>query len=126
MPRAAHRSHRADVCLAKLAERFGDRFVTARPVLEAHGHGEGGHESHPPDAVVYAQTVEEIAFLLALCSDHLIPVVAFGAGTSLEGQVQATSGGVCLDLSRMNAVLEVNPDDLDCRVEAGVTREQLN
>src|SRR3954468_25011625 len=108
MPRAAHRSHRADVCLAKLAERFGDRFVTARPVLEAHGHGEGGHESHPPDAAVYAQTVEVIACLLAWRSQHLIPVEAFGAGTSREGQVQGPSGGGWLDPSRMNSGREVN------------------
>ena len=80
----------------------------------------------PPDAVVYARSTEDVAAIVGLCAEHRIPVIPYGVGTSLEGQVQAINGGVSLDLSQMDRVLAINPDDLDCRVEAGVTREALN
>lgn len=112
--------------LSRLRPAFGDRLVTARAVREQHGHGEGLREPMPPDAVVFAQSNEEVAAVVRACRDEDIPVIAFGTGTSLEGHVQALYGGICIDLMRMNRVLEVNSEDLDCCVQAGVTREQLN
>ena len=112
--------------LSRFAARFEDRLVTSRAVREAHGRGEGVHELMPPDAVVFAESNEDVAFVLQNCSTLGVPVIPFGAGTSLEGQVQAVHGGLSLDLSRMNRILAVNAADLDCRVQAGVTREDLN
>jgi D-lactate dehydrogenase (cytochrome) len=80
----------------------------------------------PPDAVAFARSTEELSRIVAICARHRTPVIAFGAGTSLEGHVAAPFGGVCVDLSQMNEVLAVRVEDLDCTVQAGVTREQLN
>jgi D-lactate dehydrogenase (cytochrome) len=79
-----------------------------------------------PDAVAFAETTEEVSRLLALCHAERVPVVPWGAGTSLEGHVTPVRGGITVDLSRMTAVLDVSQPDMDCRVQAGVTREQLN
>jgi D-lactate dehydrogenase (cytochrome) len=110
----------------QLTGTYGERAVVSRAVREQHGHGEGMADSAPPDVVVYPQSNEEVAAIVRLCCAARVPVIAFGVGTSLEGHVAALYGGVCLDLSRMDKVLEVNAEDLDCRVQAGVTREQLN
>ena len=115
----------ADV-VAALAARFGDRLSTVQAVRDAHGRGEGLRDLHPPHAVVFPETTAEVAEVVAHCAAGRVPVIPFGTGTSLEGQVQALHGGVAVDLSRMDRILAVNPDDLDCRVEAGVTREALN
>jgi D-lactate dehydrogenase (cytochrome) len=115
----------ADV-VDKLVGDFGERVVTSRAVREHHGHGEGLSDAALPDVVVFAHSNEEVASIVRVCNLARVPVIAFGVGTSLEGHVAALYGGVCLDLSQMNRVLEVNADDLDCRVQAGVTREQLN
>jgi D-lactate dehydrogenase (cytochrome) len=112
--------------LGTLAGEFGDRVTTGAAVREQHSHGEGLADAGLPDVVVFPQTNEEVAAVVRLCHAAKVPVIAFGVGTSLEGHVAALYGGVCLDLSRMNRVLEVNSDDLDCSVQAGVTREQLN
>lgn len=109
-----------------LRTRLGERVTTAVAVREQHAQGEGLRTPFPPDAVAFPETNEEVAFILAACNEARVPVVPFGTGTSLEGHVQALHGGICLDLGRMTAILQVNPDDLDCRVQAGVTREQLN
>jgi len=106
--------------------RFGERCSTAQSVREHHGKGEGYYPMMPPDAVVYAQSTEEVADILRICAEHDVPVLPYGAGTSLEGHLAALEGGVSIDLSGMNAILEVNGEDLDCRVQAGVTRKQLN
>ncbi|MBS0319804.1 MAG: FAD-binding protein [Proteobacteria bacterium] len=109
-----------------LARDYGERAVTSHAIREQHSHGEGLADPALPDVVVYPQSNEEVAAVVRLCNAARVPVVAFGVGTSLEGHVAALYGGVCVDLSQMNRVLEVNADDLDCRVQAGVTREQLN
>ena len=110
----------------KLRAQLGDRISTVETVLQQHGRGESWHPTQPPNAVCFAQTNEEIAQIVRLCAETGTPVIAYGTGTSLEGQVQAINGGICIDLSQMDAVLEVNTEDLDCRVQAGVTRRQLN
>ncbi len=112
--------------LAALQNDFGARAKTAAAVREQHGHGEGLADPALPDVVVYPHTNEEVAGIVRLCHAARVPVIPFGVGTSLEGHVAALYGGVCIDLSEMNRVLEVNAADLDCRVQAGVTREQVN
>ena len=123
-----HRPSADEVALltAQLASDYGERAVTTQAIREQHSHGEGLADAGLPDIVVFPETNEEVASIVRLCSAARIPVIAFGVGTSLEGHVAALYGGVCVDLSQMNAVLEVNDADLDCRVQAGVTREQLN
>jgi D-lactate dehydrogenase (cytochrome) len=111
---------------ADLAGRLGDRLSTNTAVRERHGQGESYHAPLPPDAVVFPRSTEEVAEIVRLCARHRAPIIPFGTGTSLEGHVGAVRGGVCIDLGGMNRVLEVNAEDLDCRVEAGVTRKQLN
>ncbi len=110
----------------ELASRFGERAVVNASIREQHGHGEGLADAALPDVVVYPHSNEEVADVVRACAAARVPVIAFGVGTSLEGHVAAIHGGVCVDLSQMNRVLEVNAEDLDCRVQAGVTREQLN
>jgi D-lactate dehydrogenase (cytochrome) len=105
---------------------FGDRLSLNQAIRETHAHGEANAASALPDAVIFPETTAEISQLLALCHANQTPVTPFGAGTSLEGHVTPVSGGISLDLTRMNRILSVNDSDLDGRVEAGVTRKQLN
>jgi len=115
-----------DQLVEELRVVVGERLSTAAPVREHHGNGEDYFDAVPPDAVVFAQSTEEVSEIVKICSKHGAPIIAYGTGTSLEGHVVALHGGVCIDLSEMNDVLEVNEEDLDCRVQAGVTRKQLN
>ncbi len=115
-----------DGFLEQLRAIAGERLSTAEAVCEQHGHDESYHPSEPPDAVVFAQSTEEVQAIVKLCAANRVPVIPFGTGTSLEGHVAALSGGVCIDVSRMNAVLRVNTEDMDVTVQAGVTRKQLN
>jgi D-lactate dehydrogenase (cytochrome) len=112
--------------VTRLTADYGERALTSRAVRDQHSHGEGLADAGLPDVVVFPHTNEEVAAIVRLCHAARVPVIAFGVGTSLEGHVAALYGGVCIDLSQMNRVLEVNADDLDCRVQAGVLREQLN
>ena len=116
--------------VAELVQRlrgdYGDRAVTSQAVREHHGHGEGLVDAALPDVVVFPESNEEVAAIVRLCHLARVPVIPFGVGTSVEGHVAALYGGVCLDFSRMNRMLEINVEDLDCRVQAGVTREQVN
>jgi D-lactate dehydrogenase (cytochrome) len=115
-----------DAVLQELETLLGDRLSTSQAVREQHGHDESYHTPMPPDAVAFAETTEEVSAIVKICARHKTPVIAFGTGTALEGHVQAVEGGVCMDLSRMNAVLKVNVEDLDVIVQPGVTRKQLN
>jgi D-lactate dehydrogenase (cytochrome) len=112
--------------LAELSALVGDRLSTNPSLREQHGRGEAHHPPVPPDAVAFARSTEEVSRIVGACARHRLPVIAFGAGTSLEGHVAAVRGGVSIDLTAMDRVLEVNAADLDCRVEAGVRRKQLN
>jgi len=109
-----------------LGALLGDRVTTTRPVREHHGTDISSYPVTPPDAVTFPRSTEEVVAIVGLCARHGTPMIPFGVGTSVEGHVLATHGGVCIDLSQMNRVLEVNASDLDVRVEPGVTRKQLN
>ncbi|HQT87389.1 MAG TPA: FAD-linked oxidase C-terminal domain-containing protein [Acidiphilium sp.] len=115
-----------DQTINALTPLFGDRFSRHPAHRATHAHGEANPTAHEPDAVVFAHSTEEVAALLKHCHAHHIPVTAFGAGTSLEGHVTPVQGGISLDLSQMNQILAVHDADLDVRVQAGVTRRQLN
>ncbi len=112
--------------LAALRELLGERLSTTDAVREHHGKDESAHPHAWPDAVAYAQTTGEVAQIVKLCGRHRVPLIAFGIGSSLEGQVLAIHGGLSLDFTRMNRILAVSIDDLDAMVEPGVTRKQLN
>ncbi|MBB3066940.1 FAD-binding oxidoreductase [Limibacillus halophilus] len=116
----------AGPAVAELKTLLGERLSTAAAVREHHGKDVSYHEGASPDAVAFAESTEEVAEIVKICARHAVPVVAFGTGTSLEGHIAALAGGVCIDVSGMKAILEVNQADLDCRVQAGVTRKQLN
>ncbi len=115
-----------DPLLEALSALLDERLSTSAAVRAQHGKDESYHAPEPPDAVAFARSTEEVAQIVTLCAAQDCPIIAFGTGTSLEGQVQAARGGICIDLSGMNQVLEVNAEDLNCRVQAGVTRKQLN
>jgi D-lactate dehydrogenase (cytochrome) len=112
--------------VSALTADYGARAVTSRAVRDSHGHGEGMADAALPDIVVFPHTNDEVSAIVRLCHAARVPVIAFGVGTSLEGHVAALYGGVCVDLSQMDRMLEINVDDLDCRVQAGITREQVN
>ena len=105
---------------------LGDRITTNAALREQHAHGEDTHPPAQPDAVAFIETTEEAARVMTLCHAERVPVVPFGAGTSLEGHVTPVRGGITLDMSRMTRIISVSQPDMDCRVEAGVTRTQLN
>jgi D-lactate dehydrogenase (cytochrome) len=109
-----------------LRSLFGARFHLGEGVRRQHGASESHFENVLPDAVVYAHSTEEVVALVRACTAAGVPVIPFGAGTSVEGNTTPVRGGVSVDLSEMNQILEVNPDDFDCTVQAGVRREQLN
>ena len=115
-----------DPCLQELQKLLGERLSMSNSVREQHGRDESFHASAPPEAVAFVECNEEVAEIVRICVQYQKPIIPFGTGTSLEGHVAALQGGVCLDVSGMNQVLEVNENDLDCRVQAGVTRKQLN
>ena len=109
-----------------LMEEFGESVTTSVSVCERHGTDESFHLPHSPDVVVFVRSTEQVSKIVKLCAKYQAPVIAYGTGTSLEGHVAALYGGVCIDLSEMKTVVEVNQEDLDCTVQAGVTRKQLN
>ncbi|MEZ5499398.1 MAG: FAD-linked oxidase C-terminal domain-containing protein [Steroidobacteraceae bacterium] len=117
---------RAGSVVAELRSRYGERLSTVQSVREQHGKGEAFDAGSPPDAVVWPESTDEVSAIVTLCAGHDVPLIPFGAGTSLEGHVSAPYGGICLDLSRMNQVLAVHDMDADCVVQPGITRKQLN
>jgi D-lactate dehydrogenase (cytochrome) len=119
-------SRPADAVIEAAAAFLGERITVNAALRDQHSHGEDTNPPVLPDAVAFIETSEEAARLLGLCHAHGVPVVPFGAGTSLEGHVTPVRGGISLDLSRMTRIVDVSVPDMDCRVEAGVTREQLN
>src|SRR6266566_4075540 len=121
-----HREPIDQSLLASLRQLLGDRLSTSAAICAQHGKDESYHAPHAPDGVAFARDTEEVSAIVSLCAEYRTPVIAFGAGTSLEGHVAALAGGICLDLSQMNRILRVYAEDLDATVEAGVTRKQLN
>jgi len=113
--------------LEALKARFGAQCSTAMVVREQHGRDESAFTTVPPPAaVVFAESTQDVADAVKLCAEHRVPVIPFGVGSSLEGHLLAVQGGISIDLSRMNRVLAINPEDLTVTVQAGVTRKQLN
>ncbi len=112
--------------IAALAARFGNKLVTSEAVRRQHANTTTWLDNEPPDAVIYAASTEDVQGVIGICAEHRVPVIPFGTGTSLEGHVNAPLGGVCIDLMSMNKVLKVHAEDLDCVIEPGVTRKQLN
>ncbi|MCD2172076.1 FAD-binding oxidoreductase [Rhizobium sp. C4] len=110
----------------KLSARFGSRLQTSDAVRLHHAHSTTWHKAEPPDAVVFPNNTGEVAEIARICSAYSIPIVAFGAGSSLEGHINAPLGGVSIDFSNMAQVIEVVPEDLLAVVQPGVTRERLN
>src|SRR5690606_21029812 len=115
-----------EAALAALKQLLGDRFTTASAVREQHGRDESWAVPSPPDAVVFPRSTEEVVEIVKICAAHGLPIVPYGAGTSLEGHVTALQGGVSVDLMQMNQILKVNAEDLDVVVQPGVRRKQLN
>jgi D-lactate dehydrogenase (cytochrome) len=114
------------VAVGVLKQRLGERLSVASALREQHGHTTTWLKNQPPDAVAFVENTEEVQDVVRVCADHHVPVIPFGAGSSLEGHLNAPFGGISIDLSRMNRVLAVHAEDLDCVVEPGVTRKQLN
>jgi D-lactate dehydrogenase (cytochrome) len=114
------------IVLGVLKQQFGEHFHTGQSIREQHGHTTTWIENQAPDGVVFPASTSEVSDIVKICATHCVPIIPFGAGTSLEGHVNAPAGGISVDTSRMNKVLAVHADDLDCVVQPGVTREQLN
>ena len=129
MPEAAARKstlQATEAVIAALAARFGNKLVTSEAVRRQHANTTTWLDNEPPDAVVYAASTEDVQGVVGICAEHRMPIIPFGTGTSLEGHVNAPLGGVSIDLMSMNKVLKVHAEDLDCVIEPGVTRKQLN
>jgi D-lactate dehydrogenase (cytochrome) len=109
-----------------LRARFGERCSTALAVRQQHGRDESPFDVPPPEVVVFCESTEDVAEVVKLADRHAVPVIPFGAGSSLEGHLLAVQGGVSIDLTRMNGIVSVRPEDLTVTVQAGVTRMQLN
>ncbi len=112
--------------IASLTLSFGNRCVTSQAVREQHANTLTWTPNQPPDVVVYPMTTEEIVDVVKLCASLKVPIIPFGTGSSFEGHVNAPIGGVSVDTSMMKAIIAVNAEDLDCVIEPGVTRKQLN
>ena len=113
---AAVEAVNVDKVTSELEAILGDRVSRSQSVREHHGKDESWHHPVAPDIVVFPHTTEEVAEIVKVCAASGTPVIPFGAGTSLEGHVIAERGGVCIDLMQMDQVLQVNAEDLDCRV----------
>src|SRR5437764_2508760 len=112
--------------IAALAAKFGNRLVTSQAVREQHANTTSWTANEPPAAVVVPQATDDVQDIVRICAERRVPVIPFGTGTSLEGHVNAPYGGVSIDFRDMKRVLAVNSQDLDCVVEPGITRKELN
>ncbi|MEM0898809.1 MAG: FAD-linked oxidase C-terminal domain-containing protein [Pseudomonadota bacterium] len=115
-----------EAALGILKQRFGERLQTGDAIRKQHSHTTTYIPSQAPDAVVFAKSADDVSLVVSVCSEHRVPIIPFGMGTSLEGGVNAPAGGISLDVSGMDRIISVNPEDMDCTVEPGVTRKQLN
>ncbi|MEM7169418.1 MAG: FAD-linked oxidase C-terminal domain-containing protein [Pseudomonadota bacterium] len=113
-------------CQAELREWFDSKVSTQFSVREHHGHDESWHTPAVPDYVLFAESASDVVACAKICTKYQVPMIPFGTGSSMEGNVQAVEGGLSIDTSRMDRILSVNAGDMDCEVEAGVTREALN
>jgi D-lactate dehydrogenase (cytochrome) len=109
-----------------LRARFGDRFSIANAVRDHHGNDESPYPSMLPDGVVFAQSTEDVVAVVNLCNQHGVPLIAYGAGSSLEGHILAIEGGISLDMTQMNKIVVLHAEDQTVTVQAGLTRKQLN
>jgi D-lactate dehydrogenase (cytochrome) len=125
-PAGARDPKAVEAAIGALAATFGNRLVTSLAVRQQHANVLTWIENQPPDAVVFPQSAEDVVDAVRICVQHRVPVVPYGTGTSLEGHINAPLGGVSIDFRDMNRVLAVHAEDLDCVVEPGVTRKQLN
>jgi len=116
----------AETVFAALTAQLSERASRAAAVLTAHGASESYHVAHAPDIVVFPQSTEEVVAVVKTCAAHAVPVIPYGAGTSLEGNASAVRGGVCIDFAQMNRLVALHAEDLDCRVQPGITRKRLN
>ncbi len=114
------------VALQAFEARFGSRFSTALSVRQHHGRDESPLDVPPPDAVLFAADNADVVDAVSMAVRHGVPLIAYGSGSSLEGHILAVQGGICIDLSRMDAILAIDADDLTATVQAGVTRESLD
>ena len=114
------------LALSDLRDLLGDRLSTGQSVREIHGRDEAYSTPALPDAVAFPKSTDEVSAIMKICSAHKVPVVPFGIGTSLEGHVIPIRGGISMDTSQMNKVMEIHESDLDAVVQPGVTRTQLN
>lgn len=119
-------AERLEKAVGDLKSLLGLRATTTAAVRDHHSRGESHHPSALPDVVCFPHTTEEVSDILKISAAHDLPVIPFGAGTSLEGQVNAIHGGITIDLCEMNKLVRVSAEDLDATVEAGITRLQLN
>lgn len=115
-----------DATVSALRDLLGDRLSTGPSILDQHSQDEAYTTPARPDAVAFPETTQEVSAILRICSQHSCPVIPYGIGSSLEGHIVPVQGGITIDTSRMNKVLEVHESDLDAVVEPGVTRVQLN
>ena len=115
-----------EAAIARVRDLIGERLSTSPSVRDLHGQNESYFTPVPPDAVAFPQSTEEVSAIVKICNEELCPIIAWGTGTSLEGHAVAFNGGISLDMSEMNRVLEIHAEDMDAVVQPGVTREQLN
>jgi len=115
-----------EAALAELRKALGDRFATTGAMLQVHGQNEAHFPETLPDGVAFPETTEEVAQVVRICAQHGCPIIPWGTGTSLEGNALPVNGGITLDLTRMDRILEVHEEDLDAVIQPGVTREALN
>lgn len=120
------RAESLKACLVELKDLLGERCSTGQSLRELHARDEGWHPPGLPDAVCFPRETAEVARIVELCRRHEVPVIAFGTGSGMEGQVNALDGGISVDLAQLDRILEVNAADMDCWVEAGVRRLTLN